>query len=327
MKNFKRFCIAPALATLGCASLFLTACGSDGGAGCFSLDEPFEIVLSKVNYEYKSRDSILVLKKPECKESSLGYLVWKKESDSKDTLEVNVKKSTVRLRESKELGWTEYKFEGSSFPQGLLYDGSESREPFRYATRIDGKQMKQVFLYDGNDLMKSYQGVMFDGNDAVENADRSLVKFYSKFSENGKAGEKQIADDVRVPSKDKLTLFNGDVSIKVDYLDESSGKIVLKFDKADECPIKFKIRYANEESDCSAAYDDFTMEKTEGEKFDFNKYSMSIEYSTYCVERLVLEFKKDKGILTKQAPAVSEKILASKVARAAVDAILKDLGK
>ncbi|MCQ2099116.1 MAG: hypothetical protein MJZ10_02250 [Fibrobacter sp.] len=327
MKNFKKFNLVPMIGTLGLAGLFLVACGDDSSStGSFSMDESFEVILSKVNYDYKSKDSLFILKKPECKESSLGYLVWNQEADKRDTLEASLKNTTLRLRDYGDKGWYEYKFEGRDFPKGLFYEGSLANEKFRYATRIDGKQFKEVYQFNGSCFMKNYYKVLFENNEAMAEADNALTKFYQKFTKDGNAKERQISDDVKAPTCNELSLFDGDVIIKVDYLKESSGQISLKYSKSDDCPISFTIRYANNESDCSAAYDDFSKEKYEDEKFDFSKYSMSVDYSTYCIERLVLEFKKETGILTKQA-ADDESVSTDAIARAAVNVILDGLKK
>lgn len=92
------------------------------------MDESFEVILSKVNYDYKSKDSLFILKKPECKESSLGYLVWNQEADKRDTLEASLKNTTLRLRDYGDKGWYEYRFEGKDFPKGLFYEGSLANE-------------------------------------------------------------------------------------------------------------------------------------------------------------------------------------------------------
>lgn len=304
-----------------------TACGDDNGSGEFALDDSFEILLDKTAYTYDSKDSLLLVRMPECKESSLGYLVWKEKSDDVDTVKMYEKKSTAYFLYPGSDESIKYGFEGSSFPKGLFYDLGGEKEPLRIAFHMDGKMINDVFQYEGSCLMKSYYSSMLDGNEYLAEADESLSKLYMMFKEDDEAklDSSEMIDDIRVPECDELTMFDGEVTLKVDYLKESSGQITLGYKGAESCPITFQIRYANNESDCSAAYDDYKSDKAVDE-FDFEDYSRVDTYSSYCIEKLVLEFKHNNGILKKEAPADGEN-LAKNIARAAVNAILPRVRK
>lgn len=330
MRNLKSLRFLPMALALGCASLGLTACGDSGSSGEFSMDDSFEVVLKKTDYSYKSKDSLLILKQPECKVSSLGYLVWHEKSEDQDSLTAYQRKSSVFMGKvgAKEL--TEYEFDGKSFPKGFLYASKDSENSLRYGTRIDDKQMKSVFQYDGSCFMKSYYSKMLKDIQGVKEADKALSKLYLKFQKNADAelDSAKMIDDIRVPSCDELALFDGEVLIKVDYLKASSGKITLKYGKAESCPITFSIRYANNESDCSAAYDDYESDKSKDiaeDEFVFDDYARVEDFSAYCIESLVLLFKKDKGILKKTEAIENDGSVAKDVARSAVNLILDGL--
>lgn len=307
---------------LGVGCLLFMACG-DSGSSKFDLEDSFEVVLEKQNYEYKSKDSLLILKRPECAEGVLGYLVWNKESRDNDSIKAYLKGGKAYFRYLDEKEWEVLNFEGKSFPKGLYYSADDSRKSIRFATRID-KKVNEVLQYDGTCFMKSYYNSAFEGNKALSDADNAFIAFYSKFLD-GEFDKKEAIEDIRANDCDEMTFFGGDVSIELDYLKESSGKIVLKYDKS-KCPIEFNIRYAQNEDDCSAAYEDYEREKSKDEIFDFYDYSVATDYSSYCIERLVLDFKKDKGSLTKRAP-VTEEIPTAAIARNAVKIFISSLKK
>lgn len=326
MEFLKRLGFGTALKIIGAvgASALLAGCGSDGGSGKFDLDDSFEIVLDKAEYDYRSKDSLLVVRKPVCQETKMGYLEWKEESQDADSIEAYEKNGKAYIRPKGNKEWSEFKFEGKNFPKGLIYDVADAKESIRYATRID-KKIKSVLQYDGNCFMKSYYGNAFGKGSAVKGVDKALKAFYGKFRSD-EFDEDEIIDDARVPDCDEMTLFGGDVVIALDYLKESSGKIVLEYENAESCPITFNIRYAIDEEDCAAAYDDYEKSRSKDD-FDFDDYAVSTEYSSYCIESLVLRFKKDKGVLTKRAAVeqVSAEQQASEVARSAVNLLLSGL--
>lgn len=324
MKSFMTKHFASALIVVGCAGLI--ACGDDSSStsDLLPLDNSFEMVLSKQNYSYNAKDSVIIFKKPECKVSSLDYLVWLQESKEVDSLGAYAKGSTAYIRKPGKKDWVKKAYEGTGFPKGIVVDSSEANESIRYATKFDGLQAKSVFQYDGTCFMKSYYSKMLKGVVAANEADNALTTLYKKFQKNSEAelDSSAMVNDMRAPNCDELTMFDGEVSIKIDHLKESSGKIVLKYGTAEECPITFQIRYANVESDCNDAYEDFKNDDEAEEKFDFNHYSRVDEFSEYCIESLVLLFKKDKGLLKKTSP---EFIDSKGVAHAAVDVIFDGL--
>ena len=73
--------------------------------------------------------------------------------------------------------------------------------------------------------------------------------------------------------------------------------------EGDECSLNFAIRYAIDEDDCNAAYDEFKADK-DAEKFNFADYNMKVEYDEYCVAQLVLNLKKDQGISLKKSASL-----------------------
>ena len=97
-------------------------------------------------------------------------------------------------------------------------------------------------------------------------------------------------------------MYDDLVSIEVDELKESSGELTVSYED-DECSLNFAIRYAMNEDDCNAAYDEFKADK-DAEKFNFADYNMKVEYDEYCVAQLVLNLKKDQGVSLKKAASL-----------------------
>lgn len=310
------------LALAACGAF--VGCGDDSSSADLNLEKSFDIVLSKANYSYRSKDSTLVIKNPECKESSLGYLVWNKEGVG-DTLKAYRRDSYAYYKKPNKDEFEKVGFEGKTFPAGTWFNTDDARESIREAQVFNKSQMEEVFQYTGTCFMKSYYGQMFD-NDVVEEADDAMSDFYTMFQtdKDYELEEKDLVHDLRAASCDELTLFDGDVSIKIDNFRESSGKIVLGY-KKHSCDITFNIRYAIDEKDCSAAYDDYKADNDADDDFDFYSYWKTVEYSHVCVSRLVLQFQEDKGIL-KKTRAMDESE-SKKVAGSAVDLILSGFEK
>lgn len=326
-KLYKGFCMKKSfkwmtLALAACGTF--VGCGDSGSSADFDLEDSFKMVLSKANYEYKSKDSLMIIRAPECKESSLGYLVWNEESKTADTLEVYKKGSDVYMREDPDERFERVGFEGKSFPSGLWFNMDDAKESIRYARELNKDQVKDVFQYTGSCFMKSYYSQMFK-NDYVSEADEALTAFYTMFQtdKNYEFDKEELINDLRAPSCDELMMYDGDVSIKIDNFQESSGKIVLSYNK-NSCDINFSIRYAYDEEDCNAAYDEYKSDKN-ADEFDFNDYWKSVDYSYVCISRLVLQLQEDKGILKKSATLDESE--AKRVANSAVDVILSGFKK
>ena len=64
------------------------------------------------------------------------------------------------------------------------------------------------------------------------------------------------------------------------------------------------LRYAFEQKDCEAAYADYKDSKSK-EKFNFDDYFFDVVYSgnddEYCLDYLILDLKKEKGIPTSKS--------------------------
>lgn len=286
------------------AGMMLVACGSDSEPATFSVEDSFEILLSKSNYSYKSKDSSLVVKAPVCKEvkqGNLAYLEWEKETSKPESFKAYRKDSKAFLRAGKESDSDVYSYDGNSFPKGAWVDVDVVKNSIRYAKRFTSDMVKEVFQYDGSCLMKSFYSQLFKNNDALFHAEEVLSSFYMMFDPDGDAefDEEDLLDTLRVPTCDEITLFDGDVSVKVDELKESSGSLSVRY-KQKSCYVSFEIRYANNESDCRAAYDEYKLNNFADKPFDFYDFAETVDYSYNCVSELVQEIQKDKGIVAKK---------------------------
>ena len=69
MKKFLKFMT---FALAACTAYW--GCSDDGSSPVLHADESFDIVLSKASYVYKSKDSLLIVKSPVCREAVDGGL-------------------------------------------------------------------------------------------------------------------------------------------------------------------------------------------------------------------------------------------------------------
>lgn len=313
------------LALMACGAF--VGCSDDKGSSpVFSVEKPFDIVLSKSNYVYKSKDSLLIVKTPVCREvvdGGLKHLEWKKETSDPDSLIAYNKKSKAYIVVDDDDDELVYSYDGSSFPKGTWID--DSQNSIHYAKNFTSDVIKETFQYDGSCFMKSFYSQLFKDNVALVGAESALSDFYLMFSdeEDAELDEDELIDNIRVPACDELSLYDGEVSVKVDQLKESNGKLTLRY-KEESCEISFRLRYANNQSECRAAYDEYKLDRNGAEKFDFENYDRVVNYSYNCIAGLVQQLKDEKGSLKK---SVSSESAAKQVADATVNLILSGLKK
>lgn len=304
------------------AGLALVGCGSDSSSDSISMSDSFEIVLDKANYTYSTKDSMLVVKAPVCKQSSLKDLVWKKESEDGDSSKVYQKSGKTYFCDKKGKDCETYSYDGKKFPKGSFVDPDDSKNSIRFAQTLDKSMIKFVLQYDGNCFAKSYYAQLMDGNEAMEGADEALANFYSKFlADPDDLDEEKMVDDFRAPDCDELSMFEGNVSIKLSNFTTSGGKIVLKY-KKNSCDITFNLRYAYNEKDCQAAFDEFSVDKDADEKFYFEDYGEVVNYDIYCINDMVNALQRDHKVLGK-----SVAVDAAALPKAAVKFVVGGLKK
>lgn len=321
-KNFKWMTLA-----LAACGAFL-GCSGDNGPSTFQMDDSFDIVLTKASYVYKSRDSLLIVKNPVCREvkdGGLKYLEWKKETSRPDSMIAYSSKAKAYLAQKDGDDEEVYRFEGKSFPKGDWIE--DSQNSIHYAKSFYVDELKEVFQYDGNCFMKSFYSQLFKKNVALKDAEKAVANFYMMFSEDKdvELDEDEIVDNLRAPECDEISMHDGEVSIRLDKMKESSGKILLSY-RGKSCPISFSLRYANSQGDCRAAYDEFKLDRNAADNFDFGDYNKTVDYSYNCVSELVQSYRKDKGTLKKQA-SLDDEDEARLVATSAVNLILSGLKK
>ena len=291
--------------------LFFAACGGDSGSSTIDLEDSFDMVLSKAHYDYDSDDSTLTVTYPVCKVGNLGNLVWKEEDPDSVFKYKSYLDKTTALRFEK--GITEpvrFEFDGGKFPVGFWSAGPNKKgDKFQMGIRYDkGDEVVSVIHYSGECYAQDFKANLFEDNLATAQTEKALIDFYLKFQPadkqeiGGKAGEENILKNIRAADCDRLTMYDDLVSIEVDELKESSGELTVSYED-DECSLNFAIRYAINEDDCNAAYDEFKADK-DAEKFNFADYSMKVEYDEYCVAQLVLNLKKDQGISLKKTSSL-----------------------
>jgi hypothetical protein len=290
-------------AGLAFGGLFLAACGDDGSSSGIDLEDSFDMVLSRAQYDYNSKDSSLIVKKPVCKVGELGNLVWREEApDAQDTFKVYLDKNTAMMIPK---GLTEpqrYGFDGGKFPVGFWSTSDKKADKFqRGVTFKKGGKLNDVIHYSGECYAQDFKSNMFEKNPAIAQTEKALLEFYRKFLPESKkdADQESISKNVRADDCDRLTLFDDLVAIEVDELKEYSGELTVSYEDK-ECSLDFAFRYAINEEDCNAAYDEFKADKGPGE-FKFEDYSMKVEYNEYCIEKLVLQMKEDQGISLKKS--------------------------
>lgn len=289
------FALLPAIA--------LMACGDDSSSGIFSMEKSFEMVLDKAKYDYNKKDSTFKWIKPVCKEGTLGNLVGPNDVDMWDTLTYKAyeNKGVVTLKKDKEI-FAQYNLSDGSFPRAFWGDEDNTTKKIQDGYRLDKKNvMKHVIRYDGNCFMKDYYSVFNKEVDAIENIDAKLKEFYERFqTKEGPVDDMQMLADIRAVDCDELSLYDGLVKIRVQDFKEAQGRIIVAYDKR-SCNVDFHLRYAFEQKDCEAAFADYKDSKSK-EDFNFADYFFDVSYTgnddEYCLDYLILDLKKEKGIPT-----------------------------
>lgn len=322
-------------ATLALGSTFaMVACSDDSSSGTFDLDEPFEIVLSKAKYSYDEDNSSFVKIVPVCKTGTLGNLVGPDDKGAEwDTVtyKVTERKGVVTAKKGKK-EVAKYSFDGESFPVGFWGNSEEDGLKILSGLRLDDDDIvSMVSQYNGSCFMKDYYALFRKGNSALEEVDQYLTDFYNLFKapRDTSTNEKKMLADIRVGSCEELTIYDGLVSVEVSDLKESSGKITISYED-DECPVTFNLRYAINQEDCEAAFEDFQNDRYAAKKFNFDTYANDIVYDEYCVAQLVLDLKRDKKIpLAKWVPVVDDeaKAQAKSFARGLVNLVQAGLAR
>ena len=296
------------LSSLALGGLFLAACGSDDGSSSIDMEDSFDIVLSKAHYDYNSDDSTLTVTYPACKEGNLGNFVWREENP--DSV---VKYKAYRDRDDAvrfDVGKTEpsrFAFDGGKFPIGFWAAPTEKKGgKFQRGLRFSKKdEVASVVHYSGSCYAQDFKANMFLNNSSIAMTEQELVKFYQMFQPSDKQEVKngaEVLTNIHDEECDRLTMYDDLVEIEVDELKEYAGELTVSYE-SDECPVNFAIRYAVDEDDCKAAYDEFLADKS-AEKFNFADYSMKVEYDEYCIAQLVLNLKKDQNISLKKTSSL-----------------------
>ena len=287
-------------------AIALMACGDDSSSGIFSMEKSFEMVLDKAKYDYNKKDSTFKRIEPVCKEGTLGNLVGPADADMWDTLTYKAyeNKGIVTILKGKE-ELAKFHLSDGSFPRAFWGDEDNTSKKIQGGFRLNKRNvMSRVIRYDGNCFMKDYYSVFNKEVDAVRNMDAKLKEFYGRFQTNeGPVDDKQMLADIRAVDCDELSLYDGLVKIRIKDFKESQGRIIISYDKR-SCNVDFHLRYAFEQKDCEAAYADYKDSKGK-EKFDFDDYFFDVTYSgnddEYCLDYLILDLKKEKGIPTSKS--------------------------
>lgn len=294
------------------SSAALVGCGDDSSSsGVFSMEDSFEMVLAKADYQYSKKDSTLKKIQPVCKEGTLGNLVGLDDADEWDTLSYKAyeSKGVVTLQEGKE-DKVKYSLDDGTFLDGFWTDPDYDSQRIQSGFRFDDGQVNSVLRYTGSCLMKDFLSLFRKDAPAIKNMDETLMNFYGKFlAEGDKIDESKMLDDIRATDCDELTLFDGLVRLNVEDFKESSGNIKVSY--ADRtCDIGFQIRYAYEQADCEAAFEAFKNDRSAKKNFNFKDYDFDVTYSgddeEYCLDYLILDLKKEKGISTKKSIGSAE---------------------
>ena len=299
------------LVSMAMGGAFFAACGGDSGSSSIDLEDSFDMVLSKAHYDYDSDDSTLTVTYPVCKVGNLGNLVWKEEDPDSVFKYKSYLDKTTALRFEKDI--TEparFEFDGGKFPEGFWSAGSNKKgDKFQTGIRYGkGDDMASVIHYTGECYAQDFKANLFEENLAIAQTEKALIDFYLKFQPvekqviEDKADEENVLKNIRAADCDRLTMYDDLVSIEVDELKESSGELTVSYED-DECSVNFAIRYAMNEDDCNAAYDEFKADK-DAEEFDFTNYNMKVEYDEYCIAQLVLNLKKDQGVSLKKSASL-----------------------
>ncbi|MBR3670576.1 MAG: hypothetical protein IKN70_11330 [Fibrobacter sp.] len=314
------------ISVVAAGMMTLSGCGDDSPTH-IEFDENFEMVLSKASYYYHPKDSLLVITPPECKASTLGYVVWNKEGEEPDSMKAYRNGDIASIRPLREYEWSKYEYNGKSFPAGIWYEPKAVDQNIMNAKRfLKSGVVEEVFRYEGKCFASSLLHQLMKKNQSIVQADSALAKFYVMFQPEGEKhfDAKEMLDDLRAPKCNKLTMYSGDVSIGMNNFTKNSGTVTLGFGKQ-TCNIKFKLRSAYDKADCEAAFGDFKDDKNAERTFNFDNYSEWVDYDIYCIKRLVLNMQEEKKILPRKQAGENDDAVADELARSAVRAVLSGM--
>lgn len=324
-------------AALALGTISFVACGDDASS-TFDMEDSFEIVLDKAEYSYKSKDSTLKVIMPVCKTSAAGTLIGPDDASEWDTLtyEAYLNKSKVKMREEdSDDGWAEFNFkDGKSFPVGLWVYPDDNKSSILNAVRFNKDEMQNVFRYEGNCFASDLVSQVFEDNDAIAEADESLMTLFTKFLPKNDDTpldtlRKKLLRDIKKVDCDEIMINGIFVKILLEDFKENSGKLVLEYSKDDDvsCEVDFRIRYAGNQADCEEAFDEY---KASGDKddFEFSDYWKSVTFDgkdqPYCVTKMVNTIMEDNDMLMKNSSTVyTEKDMLNAI----VDIVLMGFSK
>lgn len=302
----------------------LVGCGDDS-PNYIDFDESFEMVLAKASYSYSSKDSSLIVKQPECKASTLGYVVWEERGGERDTMKAYRSEDLASIRPLNVYTWDRYSYDGKDFPIGLWQDSKAVKQEMQNAKRFLKKGIvEDVFRYDGECFAKSLLNGLYKKNVSILAADSALAKFYLMFQPESERtfDSKVMLGDISAPKCNKLTMYDNDVTISMNNFKNNSGTVTLGYGK-NSCSIKFKLRHAIEKADCEDAFADFEKDKSK-KTFNFADYSEDVDYDVYCIKRLVLDMQEEKHILPRVSGSDDE-VSADELARSTVKFVLEGM--
>lgn len=167
----------------------------------------------------------------------------------------------------------------------------------------------------------------------------NLVAYYGCFMESA-LGEDVINEDAEYFSVvDCQTVDVAGMQLKVKSATTSSMSLEYSVGSV-SCPLEINMRYAINEADCKAAYEEYQNDDEAEDEFYFDEYMEKIISDDACMMNMVLELMKgmcqdencdfsdfDMPALAKQAPALNpaaDKIaLAKKIAMVVAKAVVK----
>ena len=288
------FALLPAVA--------LVACGDDSSSGIFSMDKSFEMVLEKAKYSYDDDDSTFNRIEPVCKEGTLHNLVGPDDAKEWDTLtyKVHEHKGVITVKNGPG-DPVKYNVEDGSFPNGFWADPDNDSKKIQGGFRLTKKKMmNRVIRYEGSCFMKDYYSQFRKNLPVLQNMNDKLRSFYKDFlPEDTKFDDEQMLLDISALNCEELALFDALLVLKLEDFTESSGNIKVTFKKR-TCDVGFKIRYAYEQEDCAAAFDDYKNDDNAASKFDFKDYFFDLAYTgtddEFCLTYLKVDLQKEMGI-------------------------------
>lgn len=307
----------------------LIGCG-DESPNHIEFNDSFEMVLGKASYSYHPKDSNLIVTPPECKASTLGYVVWNREGEARDTMKTYRNGDIASIRPLRVYDWDKYEYNGKKFPQGLWSEPKAVNQNVLNGYRfLKNGVVESVFRYEGDCFANSLLHQLYKKNQSLKAADSALAKFYTMFQPEGKRvfDPEAFKDDLRAPKCNKLSMYDGDVVISLNNFKNNSGTVTLAYNKT-TCNIKFKLRHAYEKKDCEAAFADFQDDKDAARTFNFNDYSEDVDYDIYCIKRLVLKMQEEKKILPRVGNSIdddNDNAAADELARSAVKFVLEGM--